>query len=445
MLDFTKEIALDKKKYRIYRMAQACVYSAAILAALYLADSVLFPSVDFNFSFADPASSRNGFVPQYRDGSEMKSGRIPKGSQIYFDTALLGNFSHVEISLTRDQNFKKLQNVKVEMRKSYQAFLYPEGAPIGFRDGTLIKNNGKYYIVSGGKFRQFGSDKIISAFGFPKDAFLDASDDDMKYNEAGEMIADSTTYPDFSIFKTAGRYYILENGMLREFVSQEAYLSRYEENQAIPKDESFIRSFTLSKEQLGFSDGSLVAYGTSGFVVSGKEILPISNAGTFVDKGFKWEDIKNISGDEFSLYSQALKHFSDSSPHPDGTIFLTSDTHLWYMVEGERKHPLPSDAIASTWIKGRSPVTVSSAGAGVLSSCIINEDSSGKTSCKLIIPPSAYQELPGVDYEFDIVSENDMKLTNIEAFFTQDMTKNNLKTSVLGLLRRIKSNYGSTQ
>jgi len=445
MFDFTKEISLEKKKYRIYRIAQAGVYLGAALVALYLADSVLFPSVDFNFSFADPASSRNGFIPQYRDGSEMKNGRIAKGSQIYFDTALLGNFSRVEISLTRDPDFKKLQGVKVEMRKSYQAFLYPEGTPIGFKNGTLVKNNGKYYIVSDDKFRQFGSEKIISDFGFPKDAFLTASDDDMKHSGMGDVIADSSTYPDFSIFKAAGRYYALEDGVLHEFVSREAYLSQYEENQAIPKNESFINSFTVSENQLGFSDGSLVAYGTSGFVVSGKEILPISNAATFVDKGFKWEDIKNISGDEFSLYSQALKHFSDSSPHPDGTIFLTSDTHLWYMVEGEEKHILPSDAIASTWIKGRSPVLVSSAGAGVLSSCTINEDSSGGTSCKLIIPPSAYQELPGVDYEFDIVSENDMKLTNIEAFFTEDITKNNLKTSLLGLLRRIRSNYGNTQ
>lgn len=445
MLDITPEIPLQGSARRKYRLAQSAIYLAAFSAAAYFAYLILFPSVDLSSSFTAADAPKNDFTVQYRDGSEINGGRISKDREAYFDTTLLGTFSHIELTFNRNANFKNFQDIKVELKKSYQAFLYPDGQPLGFRDGTLVSNRSDYYIVSQGKLRKFQYRKLVSDLGYSKDAFVAASDEELGYQEAGDPITSSSAYPDDSLFRIGDDYYLLADGDLRKFVSHNAYATRYEDVQAIAEGEDFLSSYPVSNDLEGFADGTLIAYGVSAYIVSGKEILPISNAETFESKGFDWNDILNVSGDEFSLYSQALKHFSESSPHPDGTVFRTSDTGKLYLVENEAKRSLPTESIAKTWIRNRHPVSVSEADNSVFASCTIAGGDAGIDSCRLDIPSSIYDDSPGIDYEFSFSSPSDLRLSGIDAFFTKDINRRNFKDAVLGFIRRIKSNYGIGQ
>ena len=212
-----------------------------------------------------------------------------------------------------------MENGTLEVRKSYQAFLYPEKNAIGFKDGTLLKNNNNYYIASQGKLRKFRDDGIASELGFNRQAFVEVNNEELRYNEAGDDISDSSAYPGDTLFKIKDDYYILTDRSFKKFVSPQAFATQYNENQAISKADNFIDAYPLNENLIGFADGSLISYGVSVFIVSSGKILPVNNTITFSSMGYDWNDVIPASGDEISLYEKD-KLFTISSPHPNGTV-----------------------------------------------------------------------------------------------------------------------------
>jgi len=438
--DLTKEIKLDKKNYRHYRRWQAFFHAFCFAFALYVAYFVFFPTQRFNFSFVILTSNKgNALNPRDESGDLIKDGKFSATQKNYFDASLVGSFSKIKLSFTPKGNSPSLENSHIDLRKSYRAFLYPEGQPIGFKDGTLLENKNDFYLVSDGKLRKFASPALITALGFPVDAFITTSDADLKHNLLGDEISDTKNYPANSIFKINESYYLLDaNNALEKFMSKGAFQSQYTENLAIPKPNDFIKAYALAENPIGFADGSLVSYGSSAYIVSKGKIYPIGDPDIFINQGYNWSDIITISGDEFSLYAKE-KLFTLTSIHPDGTVFFTPDSKKWYQIENGQKHELPSEKIAQSWLK-KNPITVLGKSLDVIGSCDLKKELFGNYAC--LIPLDDTQDSAGKYYEFTFSAKDNLKIDNLNLLYEKNMTLQNLKLAVRGMILKIKARYG---
>jgi len=443
--DLTKELSLNHKNYTAYRKLQTAVYVLAVLIALFLAYLVIFPTQYFRFSFPNPNSTQNNITGVHNSELAFPDrGRFDSAGNMFFYSSLQGNYSRANVSFTLDKDSEGFENGALEARKSYQAFLYPEGSPIGFKDGTLFRNNNNYYLVSAGKIRKFSSLSLVDSFGFKKEAFIEEDGFDFKFSDQGEDIVGNSDYPDSSLFKIKDDYYILQNRKLKKFVSPQAFTTQYNENQAIEKDDSFLEKFPLDGQALGFRDGTLISYGISVYIASSGKILPVNNTITFSSMGYDWNDVIPASGDEVSLYEKD-KLFTISHPHPNGTIMKDVQKDKWYIIENGEKHLLPSDTIAQTWLVKGNPIFVSEESLSLKDNCVLEKNTFSSRAYSCDIPLENFKSVIGKDYEFKLSGDNDVKLETINTNFQKTASWENFKETVVSLLTRIKANYVQVQ
>ena len=443
--DLTKEAVLGKESQEKYFKLRLTLHLAFLVLFLGLGYVIIFPSAQFYFSF-DPSdnSIKNTLsVPRDSDGSPLENGLIPDNSPSFFDAALFGNYSRANITLSLDNDSELLDGSSLTVRKSYQAFLYPESEPIGFRDGTLLENDGRYYIISNGSLRQFASQSVWEGMGFRKEGFWSVSQKDLRYNpEDPSLITSFQSYPDDSLFHIGETYYILRDKKLRPYISEKAFLSSYRPEQAIEKDENFLSNFDVSENQEGFSDGTLISYGVSAYIVSEGKILPINNVNTFVSMGYSWDDIIAVGGDEFSLYPKD-KLFTISSVHPSGTIFDVAENSDWRMVQDRRSVPLPTEIIARSWIVKKTPILITEESLKTSVSCRLEQSSFSQKryGCEIIL--ESLKNISGKDYEFKLEGGENVMLDSVQVVFKKNPTWENFKLAGKSFLGRISSNYVS--
>jgi hypothetical protein len=437
--DLTKEIKLDKKSYLHYRYLQIIFYVICLLASLYIIYLILFPTQEFNFSFIS-LNKGNVINPRNEKGILITDGRFSAKQDAYFDASLVGSFSEIKLNFTPKKQSATPENSRIDLRKSYRAFLYPEGLPIGFKNGTLLKKGDDFFLVSEGKLRKFASLEIAETLGFSSASFFELnSNADLKYNPLGEEIIDTKNYPIDSIFKIKGDYYILSQGKtLEKFISEKAFLGQYDKNLAISKNADFLNDYSKAERPLGFADGTLVSYGLSVFVTSKNKLHPIGDPDIFLNQGYNWNDIIAIDGNEFSIYEKE-KLFNLASAHPDGTVFFTPDTNKWYRIENKQKHELPSKKIADSWLK-KNPVIVPASSLQILGSCNLEKKLFGNYSCS--IPLNDNEETAGRYYEFTFVTKNDLVINNLNLLYEKDITTQNLKLALRNMIFKIKTRYG---
>jgi hypothetical protein len=438
--DLTKEVALDEKNQKTYRIYQCAIYLISVLAGIYFSYLVLFPSRTFEFDFTSPNSSANSIInPRNEIGSPISSGKIAKYKDVYFDAALVGSFSTVGVNLTLNSKSANMESGTIEARRSYQAFLYPEGKPMGFKDGTLVKNNENYYLVSTGELRKFENLSAVNVFGFPKNAFVEASADELDYNALGQDIKTASGYPDSSLFKVNEDYYILAAQKLKKFAGAETFLNQYFPNQAISKNADFLAKYELAEDKIGFSDGTLISYGDGVYIVSGSNVFPIDNPVTFEALGYNWSSVIPASADEFSLYQKG-KLVNIKASHPNGTIFSDAEKDKYYIIEDNFKHLLPSGNIANSWMKS-DPIIASQKDLDILSQCEIKKRFLSARTLHCELPIESLANLRGKDYEFKQNVEQDVELDLLAVTFKKTASIPNLKSTLRDMLNRIIIRY----
>lgn len=439
ILNFTKEIELGKTDAKIYKSIRIFIYILAVFILAIIIYRILFPVQILNYSFTMPATNK-GNVLNPRDNNDLiiQDGNTNPSEQFIFDASPLGTFSKVSIKLNTDKKSSSLEGSEIEFKKSFRSALYPEGSPIGLKDGSLVTLDEKYFIVSDKKLREFENEMLLTSLGFKKESFNKITSADFSHNEIGEKIINKENYPNSSFFKINDRYYKLENQSLFEFSSEKAFLSGYDKNQAIEKNKDFIKKYPISEKLLGYCDGSIISYGESAFIVSRGKIWWIGAPEIFIGQGFDWNDVIKAGSDEISLYERE-KIFTLLTPHPDGTIFLTNDTKKYYIIEDGKRHLLPTENIAKTYLK-KKPILISSKSLEIAGKCILKKSRKNSYGCKMILEDS--NKFPGQYYEFKLITNNDTKIDNLNVSYKRETTKNNLKISISGMIQKMKNHFG---
>lgn len=440
MFDFTRGINLEPKSYQLYRKLQFVLYLAVFFIASYLGYIIAFPHKYFSFSFLKPNSSQNNLSdPRLAGGIFPEKGELLAKNNLLFDTSIASDYSKASVEMKLKDDSPKSVLPIISVRRSYQAFMYPEGESAGFRDGWLLKNDENYYIISNGLLRKFSSSGVWRALGYLPESFTEISSQDLEYNARGDDLDALAFYPENALFRIEDNYYILKNQKLQKFVSDQAYLTKYEESQAIKKDADFLANYPLADDMAGFSDGTLVANADSAYIISVGKILPIDSAETFENKGYRWEDIVNVGLDEISIYEKD-KLFNIKNPHPSGTIFKTTENSRYYMIKDKQKHPIGTEMIARTWSK-KNPVAVSEKALEISADCRLRKSFWDSESYRCKIPLDRFSNLVGFDYEFSLVSENDIQISALSVNYEKNINKRNFKTFLIGLYNSIKINY----
>lgn len=442
MFDLTKDVKLVSSKEKIYRRLQAALYLTAVLTAFYLTYLVFFPKKEFNFSFLNPNSNDNNMdIPQGQDGKMPEKGKLGRNEAVTFDTTLAGDYSQVKVKLTLDRNSDVPQSPVIMAQKSYRAFLRKEGEPVGFRDASLIKSGGDFYIVSLGQIRKFSSPAVLEGMGYDPASFREVSREELRYNPPGSDIDQGGAYPDSTLFKIADNYYILKNQELIKFVSDQAFSVQYEENQAIKKNMDFLGVLPVSKDFEGYADGTLVSNGDSAYIISSGNIWPINSAETFLSKGYQWDKVFPIGEDEVALYEKT-KLFKVTDPHPEGTVFVTvGENPKYYLLKDGAKHELPSQAIALSWLGQNAPISVNQDDISNGIRCDLKKDAFRAASYSCIIPTDNLERFIGWDYEFDFSAGSPVKINDINVTFEKNPTLENFKLSLLNFYNQIKGRY----
>jgi hypothetical protein len=235
---------------------------------------------------------------------------------------------------------------------------------------------------------------------------------------------------------------MLSNNKLAKFISEKAYISQYPAEQAIYKTTEFLQKYPPNENQIGFADGSLLAYGESAFVVSGNKSFPIDSIETFEAMGYQWKDLITVGGDEISFYTKD-ELLDLSGAHPDGTVFLAStpnNPNKKYIVKNRAKHLLPSEKIAASWSKLH-PIEVSAESLTIFSECSFGKKwmLSKTYSCEASV--DNLQNLLGKDYEFSTTFNTDIKADSAEIQFKKSFTVSNLKRFIANVIKNLKNNY----
>lgn len=440
MLNPTKEIRLEKKWQKRYSYLRYSVYVLFFLIGIFVAHRILFPSASFVFFFQTPNAAKNSILnPRSSEENLYENGDLSPEKNITFDTALVGDYSRLSTTFDLENKSPSGLDGKIEIKKSYQAFFYPEDGALGFKDGTLLREKSNYFIVSDGAIREFSSIDALEQMGFRKESFLEATPQELSIQPRGNDILTSSKYPSDTLFRIQDEYFQLKNGSLKRFVSERAYLTQYSPQQAIEKDVSFLDEYTLSQDYIGFADGTLLSADISVYITSGNDIYPVNNPVTFESMGYAWSDLISANSEEIGIYERQ-KLFTLSSPHPDGTVFYAIDSGKYYYIQNKTKKEIISANILSTYRKsGFIEAEEKSLSSATTCDIVPQFRLLGFFRCEADI--DSIRNFKGNDYQFSLNAKKNVKIHTLDVEFSQVLNWKNMLKSLSSLKSKITNNY----
>lgn len=442
MIDFTKNIKLTNNLQKKYTYARIFLHVFFIVTVCFVAFKILFPTIILDFSLKNSKSIKNAeLFPKMEQGQQFPvSGKISANQAFLFNASPFGQFANAKITLTLKDASTKIQDAKIEITKSFQSFQKNDGTPIGFKNGTLLTTpeDGNYFIVSDEKIRKFANTDIILQFGYPKNAFLEITDADLKYNEPGSEIA-TAKYPNNSFFLIDDVYYELRDGKLLPFVSQQAFLTKFNTINAITKNKDFFNEFPVSENYLGFNDATLASFDNAVYAISNGKSYPIMNSEAFVFMGYSWQDVLPINQVELGLYEKQ-KQYTPFQPHPDGTVFFDKNLGKYWAIENNLKRPIPNETIAKNYTKNQ-PILVDSEGTTKSAACFLSGKILNKKTFECEVSIKDLGELLGNNFQFKTSFANNIELDNIEITFFTPVSFDNMKYSLSQIRNKISTKW----
>ncbi len=233
--------------------------------------------------------------------------RWPNGTFLYTKSKVTymlykGQLRHFSHWLARQSRYQARELVAVpnEITK-----YFPVGRHIGFRNGSLVKADGKIYLISDGR-RLPTSTAALEAHGFNPAGIVSVPLSALAPHAVGPTYTRTTnTYPNGSALRSSGGAESWMNGGLaKRFGStkvRKSYAIRDVEMAA-----TGLGGGGMSSGQFGFRDGTLirVANGTTIYIVSDGKRRPFRSTTTFKRMGFKAENILSVTPAELALHQE---------------------------------------------------------------------------------------------------------------------------------------------
>ena len=183
------------------------------------------------------------------------------------------------------------------------------------------------------KISGFGSSEPLSAFSYLA-----------KLIEPAAAIVQK--YPDGSFLRAEGgkKVYLIENNKKRWIASAAVFSSRYSWKDIQTVFSGDLDDFEFGEKINKLADGSLIKGGSAKvyLIASGRKKW-IADAFTFNKRGYRWENIHQISDEDLSGYPDG-EDILDAPLYPAGTLIKGSGCEV-YLIENNKKRWITSTEI----------------------------------------------------------------------------------------------------
>ncbi len=438
--------------------ARLIVFLIAFSIALWGAFRLFFPVSIAIFNFDKPGSLANTFFnPRDENGGSLANGQLDSHQTLVTTTGLNGTFSSLHLTLTPSRKSLDPTGTTATLRRSFTSFFFPiDPTPATFPVGTLLTSEGRYALIDAdGRRIDFNSLSNAENLGYNPNAFIPVSSEEFSLNQTSDFFLwhkydispqQENPYPTGTLFAIDGSYYQLQDTTtLARFVSENAYLSRYEKSQAIPKTPDFLKDFTVNENWIGFRSGSLLSFGDGIFVIDGDLLRPISNPNTFVSLGFDWNQVIPASEEELGIYQRG-KIVLASDPQPEGTIFVDQDTTQAFVVTADQKRqPIGGAALQVLLTRHTTPIVVSSRALTRAATCTLEPHGffwARTYDCDAALDVLA--ALPGTAYELTLhAPRTGIRFNTLEASFATFVRTTTIHETLASLKQQILKRYSS--
>lgn len=241
----------------------------------------------------------------------------------------------------------KWENIRA-ISTDYALNKYSNGSVLGFRDGMLIRGQGRSetYVIEDGLKRHIKTGDIFNALGYKWENIVVVPASQLDYDAKGADVISDTTHPNGTLLKTdsSGVIYLIQNGQRRKIHCWNVFLShkfRYQDVVVVPDSRLSQYSEDIDNP-LGFRDGMLIKEkGTNKiYVISNGKRRCITNTQVFEDLGYKWASVKEYAASELSA-NPVGSDVSSNDVYLDGTLIKGTKPTV-YLTQGLEKKPIPS-------------------------------------------------------------------------------------------------------
>lgn len=178
-------------------------------------------------------------------------GTVIKGKEdtVYlYDQRHKRMFPSAEIFLSHGYHWEQIAQVDENFLTST-----PDGPPMSFRDGSLIKGSDEtVYVIEHGRKRPIPSVAIFEGLGYRWKNIIVVPDKILASTDTGEILTSTDKHPDGTLVKSAGEAaFLLEAGAKRLFPTVQVFVSwGYKWQQIITITESELASYPLGQPMI---------------------------------------------------------------------------------------------------------------------------------------------------------------------------------------------------
>jgi hypothetical protein len=182
--------------------------------------------------------------------------------------------------------YYKWQDILVVSDVSFNSI--PTGDALPLREGFLISDKDKVYVIEQGMKRPIASPEVFLGLGYKWGNISSASNSVLDLHPTGSIISDINQIPNGSVVFSEGTgAYLIENGKKLPFSTPYTYLSRYSWSDLIKIRLTLLNSFPTANEVYP-KEGSIIRDDGAVYWIENNTKRPFASPQAFLGMGLSW-------------------------------------------------------------------------------------------------------------------------------------------------------------
>jgi hypothetical protein len=182
--------------------------------------------------------------------------------------------------------YYKWQDIVIISESSFNSI--PTGDALPLREGSLIADRDKVYVIEQGMKRPIASPEVFLSLGYKWNNISKPSDSVLQLHPIGSVVSDINKIPNGSVvFSDGTGAYLIENGKKRPFSTPYTYLSRYSWNDLMKIRIDLLNSFPTTNEVYP-QEGSIIRDDGAVYWVENNTKRPFASPQAFLGLGLSW-------------------------------------------------------------------------------------------------------------------------------------------------------------
>jgi len=197
----------------------------------------------------------------------------------------------------------------------------PEGPIIKFSQYSLLQNPDKeIFLLVDDTLRKFSSSEVFRTLGFNPEELIEVSDEDLTGILRGEELTLKNSYPTGALIqdsKTGGIYFV-QNGVKNPIFAKEIMAVNFPKRVVLKANNKELAQYPEG-QPIKFKDGALIKAKNDDkvYVISSGQAWHIKDEAAFVSRGYKWQNIIEVSDKAMALHqlAESLDALATATPN----------------------------------------------------------------------------------------------------------------------------------